>query len=320
MFDVAIVGLGSWGRRLVDAVQGKSAAIRFTAAVARTPSKVEDFAARHGNRVSDDYDAVLGDQAVAGIVVAGPAGVHAAHALAALEAGKHVLVIKPLALTRADAEALRQVAAAKGLLLAMGYDRCFLPAVDELRRRVKAGDLGRILHAEGNFCVTRYAGLKGGDWKTDAAQSPPGGLADHMLYTMIELIGPVRELYVQALRQVVEVDIADTASVMLRFAGGASGLLTGIGVTPNFHRLHLFGTEGWAEIRANTRFEYQPLKGDSIVTEFAAFDALKCELETFAAAAAGDAVFPVSPDDAVAGAAALEAMAKSGASGKPVIL
>ncbi len=107
---------------------------------------------------------------------------------------------------------------------------------------------------------------------------------------------------------------------MLRFAGGASGLLTAIGVTPNFHRLHLFGTEGWAEIRAKTRFEYQPLEGDSIVTEFAAFDVLKCELETFAAAAAGEAVFPVSPDDAVAGAAALEAMGKSAASGKPVTL
>ncbi len=320
MFDVAIVGLGSWGRRLVGAVQGKSRAIRFTAAVARTPSKVEEFAAGHGISVTDDYDSVLGDDAVAGIVVAGSAGVHAAHAVAALEAGKHVLVIKPLALTRADAEAMRRAAAAKGVLLAMGYDRCFLPAVDELRRRVKAGDLGRILHAEGNFCVGRYIGLKGGDWKTDAAQSPPGSLADHMLYTMIELIGPVQELYVRAQRQVVEIDLDDTASVMLRFAGGASGLLTAIGVTANFHRLHLFGTEGWAEIRANKRFEYQPLEGDSVVTEYPAFDALKCELETFAAAAAGEAVFPVSPDDAVAGAAALEAMAESGASGKPVIL
>ena len=320
MFDVAIIGLGSWGRRLVDAVQGTSRAIRFTAAVSRTPARIEGFAAGHGIRVSDDYVAVLGDDTIAGVVVAGPAGVHAAHALAALEAGKHVLVIKPLALSRADAEAMRAVAAANGVLLAMGYDRCFLPAIDELRRRVKAGDLGRILHAEGNFCVGRYFGLKAGDWKTDGAQSPPGSLADHMLYTMIELIGPVEELYVRAGRHVVEVDIADTASVMLRFAGGASGLLTGIGVTADFHRLHLFGTAGWAEIRANKRFEFQPLKGDSVVTEYPAFDALKCELETFAAAAAGEAAFPVSPDDAVAGAAALEAMGKSAASGKPVIL
>ncbi len=320
MLDVAIVGLGGWARRLIDSVQGRSETIRFTAAVTRTPSKVADFAAGHGIRVGTGLDEMLADAAVGGVVVAGPAGVHAEHAKAALAAGKHVLVIKPLALSRGDAEAMRDAAESRGLILAMGYDRCFLPAVDELRRRVKAGDLGRILHAEGNFCVNRYANLKGGDWKTDAAQSPPGSLADHMLYTMIELIGPVEELYVRALRQVVEVDIADTASVMLRFAGGASGLLTGIGVTADFHRLHLFGTEGWAEIRFNTRFEFRPLKGESTVTEYPAFDALRRELETFAAAVAGEMVFPVSPEDAVAGVAALEAMAKSGASGKPVTL
>ncbi len=141
-----------------------------------------------------------------------------------------------------------------------------------------------------------------------------------MLYAMIELIGPVQEVHAQGLRQVIEVDIADTASVMLRFAGGASGLLTAIGVTPDFQRLHLFGTDGWAEIRANRRFEFQPMKGDSTVIDFPAFDALKCELETFAAAAAGEMAFPVTPDDAVAGVAALEAMAKSAASGQPVKL
>ena len=320
MFDVAIMGLGSWGRRIVESVQGKSGSIRFTVAVTRTPSRIEEFAAGHGIRVSDDPAAVLGDPAVAGVVVCGPAGLHAAHAMAALEAGKHVLVIKPLALRRADAEALSQVAESRGVILAMGYDRCFLPAIDELRRRVGNGDLGRILHAEGNFCVNRFAGMTAGTWKSDGAQTPPGSLADHMLYTMIELIGPVAELHVQALRQVVELDIADTSSVMLRFSSGASGLLTAIGVTPNFHRLHVFGTDGWAEIRDNTRFEYRPLDGESTVIEFPAFDALKCELESFAAAAAGEATFPVSPQDAVYGVAALEAMARSAATGGPVKL
>ena len=236
----------------------------------------------------------------------------------ALEAGKHVLVIKPLALTRADAEALRAAAEARKLVLAMGYDRCFLPAVDELRRRVEAGDLGRILHAEGNFCVNRYADMKPGNWKSDASQIPPGGMADHMLYTMIELMGPEAEVAVKGLRQVIELDIADTTSVMLRFAGGASGLLTAIGVTPDFNRLHLFGSHGWAEIRGNTHFEFKPQDGDGVVTDYPKFDALKCELESFAAA--GEAAYPVSPEDAVHGVAALEAMFKSGASGQPVTL
>ena len=320
MFNVAIVGFGAWGRRLVSAVQGKSDRIRFTAAMTRTPSRVREFATGHGIALRDNLTELLADRSIGGVVVSGPAGIHAEHAMAAIEAGKHVLVIKPLALRRAEAEALSATAKAKGVLLAMGYDRCFTPAVDELRRRVNAGDLGRILHAEGNFCVDRYIGLTPDDWKADIYRAMPGGLADHMLYTMIELIGPVKELYVRGLRQVMTLDVADTVSVSLLFEGGASGLLTAIGVTPTFERLHFFGSKGWAEIRGGNRFEFRPLEGDGSVIDFKPFDALKKELEVFAAAAFGEATFPVSPANAVAGVAALEAMAKSNASGKPVTL
>ena len=268
MINLGIAGLGGWGKNLVKSVQGKSDAVRFTVAATRTPAKIADFCSDHDIRLSDDLSIVLEDPTVDGVVVAGPAQLHAEVAIAALEAGKHVMVIKPLALFRKDAEGLRRAAEYRGLVLAMGHDRCFLPAVDELRNRVKAGGLGRIIHAEGDFCVDRYF------------------------------------------------DLSDTVTVSMRFAGGASGSLTALGVTPVFHRLHLFGTEGWAEIRNNRRFEFRPLKGEGTVTEFPAFDALKRQLESFAAAITGDAPFPVSPDDAVAGVAALEAMGRSAQSGR----
>ena len=58
------------------------------------------------------------------------------------------MVIKPLALFRRDAEQLSLVAKERNLVLAVGHDR---PAVDKLRKCVRAGDLGRIVHAEGIF-------------------------------------------------------------------------------------------------------------------------------------------------------------------------
>ena len=316
MINLGIAGLGGWGKNLVKSVQGKSDAVRFTVAATRTPAKIADFCSDHDIRLSDDLSIVLEDPTVDGVVVAGPAQLHAEVAIAALEAGKHVMVIKPLALFLKDAEGLRRAAEDRGLVLAMGHDRCFLPAVDELRNRVKAGGLGRIIHAEGDFCVDRYFDLSEGDWKSIDANSQPGSLADHMLYTMIELVGPVDSLFVQAAHLAAPVDMSDTVTVSMRFAGGASGSLTALGVTPVFHRLHLFGTEGWAEIRNNRRFEFRPLKGEGTVTEFPAFDALKRQLESFAAAITGDAPFPVSPDDAVAGVAALEAMGRSAQSGR----
>jgi predicted dehydrogenase len=139
-----------------------------------------------------------------------------------------------------------------------------------------------------------------------------------MLYTMVELMGPVEELTVQALHLAAAVDIADTTSVSMRFASGASGVLAAIGVTPRFERLQLFGTEGWVEIRQGRRFEFSPIEGEGTVIDFPAANLLRRQLEAFAAAARGEAPYPVTLDHAVAGVAALEAMDKSAVDGKPV--
>ena len=305
MFDLAIVGLGAWGRQLVTSVQGKSDTIRFVSASARSPSKISPFCEEHGLRIGDVYDGVDG------VVVAGHAASHATDALDVVNAGKPVLVIKPLATTIADAEALYTAAAEKGVLAAMGYDRCFAPAMDALRRRVKNGDLGRVFHASGDFSVDRMLTFDADAWKADPVINPPGSLADHMMYMMIELIGPVSELSVDATTQVVPHDFADTASVTLRFDTGATGTLTAIGAAPNFNRLHFYGEKGWAEVRGTNSLEFQPLGGELVVEEFDPVDMLRVQLETFAAAAQGQTDWPVPPADGLNGVKALVAMLDS---------
>jgi predicted dehydrogenase len=96
--------------------------------------------------------------------------------------------------------------------------------------------------------------------------------------------------------------------------------LTAIGVTPNYARVVFFGTEGWAEVRSASRFEFTPSKGEPTVIDFPAFDSLRGQLESFAAAAMGEAAFPVSPENAIAGVAAVEAMGQSVKSGGPIAL
>lgn len=309
MFKLGIVGLGAWGKRLVSSVNGKSDSVKFTAAATRSPAKVADFAAERDISVSDSAEAIYGD--VDGIVVAGHAAYHASDAMKAVEAGKPVMVIKPLATTRADAEALYAKAAEKNVLVAMGYDRCFAPGMEALRRRVKAGDLGRVFHASGDFSVDRMLTFDANAWKADPETNPPGSMADHMMYMMIELMGPLSSLSVDATTQVVEHDFSDCASVTLRFAGGETGTLTAIGVSPNFNRLHMYGDRGWAEVRGTNRLEYQPVGGDLVVEDFDAVDMCRLQLETFAAAARGETAWPVSPADGINGVGALEAMLKS---------
>ena len=315
--NVGIIGLGGWGRRLVESVQGKSNRIRF--AVTGTPAKAEAFATKHGIKVGGDLKAMLSDASIGAVVSAGPAGLHAAHSLAAIEAGKPVLAVKPMATKRADAEALRAAARKHGVLLALGYNRCFYPAIAELRRRVAGGDLGTLLHMEGNFCVDRYFKLKlGANWKTDTSQVLAGALADHTLYAMIELLGPVAEVASQGSTRATKLPITDTTATLLRFASGASGLLTAMGTTATYERTTVFGSKGWVEIRNGEQFTFQPIEGKGTITDYPAFDVEKAELEAFAAAVTGERPFPVPVDDAVHSVAVLEAIDRAAKTGQAV--
>ena len=107
MIRAAIVGLGRWGQRLVDAVQDGSVApsteIRFVRGWTRTAERARAFAAARGFELAPDLDTLLADPAIDAIVLATPHSHHVAQVLACARAGKPVDVEKPLALTHAAA-------------------------------------------------------------------------------------------------------------------------------------------------------------------------------------------------------------------------
>ena len=86
MIDAAIVGIGRWGRVLVDSVQGKSDAIRFTAGLTRTRSKAEDYCRDQGIDLRDDFEAILNDNSIDAVVLATPHTFHAEEIAAAAAA------------------------------------------------------------------------------------------------------------------------------------------------------------------------------------------------------------------------------------------
>lgn len=320
MINAAIIGLGGWGRRLVNSVHGKSDRIKFTAAVVRRPERVADYAGEQGIALGSDLDAVLGDAAIDTVVVSSAAGVHAAQGLEVIRAGKPVMVIKPLALNAADAMQLRDEAASRGQILALGYNRCFLPANAELRRVVAEGELGTPLHAEGNFCVDRYGSVDSDDWKADPEQSPPGGLTDHMLYEMIRMLGPVAEVTARSGTRAGLPTLKDTTATLLRFENGATGLLTAIGTTADMLRLQVFGTKGWAAVEGVGNYTLRRTEGEGEEQTFPKFDAERAELEAFADAIDGKAEFPVTAEQAAHSVVVLEAIRKSATDGGTISL
>jgi predicted dehydrogenase len=97
---------------------------------------------------TDDYAAVLADRRVHAVAIATPAGTHLDVAMAALRAGKHVLVEKPLASTYADGRALVDEAARRGLTLMCDHTYCYTPAVTRIRELVGSGELGELHYVD----------------------------------------------------------------------------------------------------------------------------------------------------------------------------
>src|SRR5437667_3053424 len=123
MIQAAIVGLGRWGKTLVEAVQGKSGRLRFTHAVSRNPAGLRDFGTRHGLEFVGELEPVLADPSIDAVVLATPHSLHCRQIIAAAKAGKAVFCEKPLTLTRDDAA--RAIAACReaGVVLRIGTDK-----------------------------------------------------------------------------------------------------------------------------------------------------------------------------------------------------
>jgi predicted dehydrogenase len=318
MIGAGIVGLGWWGGRLIEAVQGRSDRIRFVHGVARNPAAKQDMAARYGLRLSSDLAGMLADPSVDAIVLATPHSMHREQIETVAAAGKPVFCEKPLTLTRADAVAAVAACRAANTLLAVGHNRRFLPALAEVKRQITAGELGEILHIEGHFSNENSQSAFAA-WRHDAGESPAGGMTGtgiHVLDAFVSLVGPVRTVHAQLVERKPAPGPLDTLSVLLRFDNDVTGVLSAVRATPRFWRTHVFGTARSAELLyEDTVLTHAPGQAPAR-RSFDPVDSLKLELEAFADAVCGRAPYPIGDTDMVATVAAFEAVCRSVTSGR----
>lgn len=320
MLDAAIIGIGKWGRTLVESVQGKpGAGLRFVAGATRTPAAAAAWTSAQGIRLLPSYEAVLADPSVRAVVLATPHGQHAAQIAAAAEAGKHVFVEKPFTLTKASAEAAVAACRAHGLVMALGHNRRFLPAAQEARRLVASGALGTLLHIEGQFSGPSAGNYARGTWRTDPGESPLGGMGGmgiHMVDMFIHLAGRVSEVTVRSSTRVLDNGMEDTTAALFRFADGMTGTFATLALAARYWRVAVFGSEGYVEMRGPRTLVHERRAGEGWTREFPAADTERAELEAFAAAVAGKAAYPLLPEEAIHGAAVFEAMIAASRSGR----
>lgn len=141
---VAVVGAGYWGPNLVRNFQG-SEAFRLRWMCDVRIDRARRALGRYSTvTATDDYAQVLADPEVSAVAIATPAATHRALAMAALEAGKHVLVEKPLAAGYAEGRELVEEAERRGLVLMCDHTYCYTPAVSFIRELIHSGALGDV--------------------------------------------------------------------------------------------------------------------------------------------------------------------------------
>lgn len=333
MLNTAIIGLGRWGQNLVNSVQGKSRKLRFVAGAVRTPSKAQEYADRQGIRLYDDYAKVLADPEVDAVVLAMPHSMHAELIIQAARAGKHVFTEKPFTLSTESAKDAVRACAKAGVTLAVGYNWRFQPALQEIRRMLDDGRLGKLMHIEGNFCGPSVYWYPKDHWRQKKDEGPGGGMTGrgvHVVDAMLYLAGHADTVYAQSFRRALDYGIDDTTSMLFRFKSGASGYLGTFIATAETWRMQVFGTNGWVEVGdvehlSTWQMRVCLLNPDNLrerkraqVMSFADTSTERAELEHFADAAAKKRPLAMAGGDEIHGVTALEAIIESARSGKPV--
>jgi predicted dehydrogenase len=336
MIRAAIVGMGWWGRTIVESVQSDSDVIRFVAGATRTVSpEVTGFAEAQKLTLASDFKAVLANKDVDAVVLATPHSQHSEQVIAAAQAGKHVFCEKPFALSKADADSAVAATNKAGVTLGLGYNRRFHPEMTALRDKIKAGDLGTVLHFEATMTFPNALFLKPEAWRADREETPCGGLTPmgvHAIDGMIDLGGEIDQVFCQSFRRVVQVDSDDTTSMLFRMKNGASGYLGTITATGPGFSFQVYGSKGSLRLEGMTHVagasseerrtrlfstaKWQPIKGPAETWDAARLDVTRACLEAFGTAASGGTPFLIPSSEMIHGASVTEAVVRSSSSGK----
>jgi predicted dehydrogenase len=204
------VGYGYWGPNLVRNVIS-SPGLELAALCERDPARTDAFAQRNPDvAVEADFDKLLLDPLLDAVLVATPPNTHYPLCKRALQAGKHVLVEKPMAKTSEEARELKELADQHGLVLMPGHTFLYSPAVNKVRDLINDDAVGEVY-----FVTSSRMNL--GNYQADGVVCD---LAPHDLSILMHwLARPVVGVSASA-RNILQPHIAETAFITLAFEGG----------------------------------------------------------------------------------------------------
>lgn len=220
----AIIGCGLIGRK--RAANLKAGRLLYTCDL--DGARAADLAKSYpGAQPITDYRQALADTQITAVIVATLNASLAPIALAAVQAGKHVLVEKPGALNAAQLRTIRDAAAKTGAKVRVGYNHRYHPALQKARALIDSGALGPLMFLRGRY---GHGGRKGYDreWRSDAALSGGGELIDqgvHLIDLAAWYLGNLSQVDGHAATYFWDMKVDDNAFLNLRTSGGQTAWL-----------------------------------------------------------------------------------------------
>ena len=313
-----IVGSSSWSDSIFAPAIVSTDNATLHAVLSSSAEKAASFCQRHGaEHACSNIETFVGS-AIDAVWVASPTPMHADHAIAALNAGKHVLCEKPMALSVAQCEKMVAAAEQSGALLSIGYHMRHLPAHREVAEEWQRGDYGVPAAARAQLYFA-YPELPD-PWRLKRESSGGwalGDIATHLVDQLRWALGDVESVHGELANPGWGLEVEDLAVLSLRFENGRLGIAdasTGIGAPAS--RIELYGTEGCCILEGTafgTAFGGAPgtitrSRGGKDPEQVAAKPAnpYALQVEAFGRAIAGDEALRVSPRDGLENIRVLE--------------
>ena len=222
-------------------------------------SRAEQFADKHhALKAYASYEDMLADDEIDVISICTPSGFHAENAIAALRANKHVVLEKPMALTKEDAERVTKACEESGKLLTVICQLRFSEDIARTKELVSSGAFGKLAFCNLSMKYWRspeyYAG---GGWKGTKKMDGGGALMNqgiHGVDALLYIAGDAKLIAAKSDTLLHQIEVEDRAVAMLEFANGAFGTIeASTCVNPGFERrIEIAGTDGCAVLREST--------------------------------------------------------------------
>lgn len=318
---IGLIGCGSYGRHIASKIR-LCERVDLVACHDPHAANARHLAEREGAEAVGSLDDLLARNDIEGVFIVTPNATHHDIAIAAIHAGKHLFVEKPLANTIDEAERIVDAATQNGRILLVGHNGRRRPAHRMMRRLIDEGKIGRIITAEANFSRNGVAELTRASWRFSPEQCPLLPLTQlgvHHIDTLRYLLGEVAEVHTAANRFTITGDNVDNTITTLRFASGTLASLVSSYASVTAYHIRLNGETGYLHCENGTQLLLK-VKANESLQELAvpATDDIIEQVDEFAACVRGKQEPEVSGKEALATVEILEAAILSNSNGTPV--